>query len=843
MMFRSRRIFPALLRMACLMALWLGAYGMLSGQDFITVTGTITNKKDGKVIGDPQMRVYGYSTYDLARDALKRWEQYVKQGKSGEAFEPGYCVESYVNVETGQYDAMSLPRDGALLFCYPSADVSAVIKRVQGKSEINHAFDLSILLEATYVSVKTTRPTPKKPTVVGNTLNCGLTYPFKEPQLGKSTARFAVQTYVLDLNPQRQKDTIEYHYPIVLDGEEYHLTQLRRKGFDFSRDPLIPFADSTRHYRESLGQGGFLSDTTTIISWDDAYVMDSPDQRVLIDCSLWFEDYNRVYFRDTVRLADSRRVSRPMRFLDYDVRTFSLDPEAPQYKRLPTKQRMDEAQDLALEFQAGKATLDLKDSATVAQLDSLLETFRLIQTTEGQTLHEYRVSGTASPEGSYQGNVALASRRLDYILSRIRGVIPGSKAQSYLSSKVASWDDMANVLDSANHFVEAASIRKITSRFPRNPDAQGAQILRLPTYQTVIKPLLGRLRSVKVEYKYDVFRELTPDEILAKYRYDPDFHSGKKEFAIYEFWTLFQLIEQGRIPDVRDQEIIYRRAVKRARNADRNWQLPDNLLARFLISQGRVDTTLLAKHIDENYYLKKEDGTVLWCDRKYDNYYINPSPIVANQVVMMLKAGYYERAAELVVMLPRETNEDYNRLYYITRCLAGFWQDDKGEADVIYRVICSTSKRNACVMDLALGRFSSVEADLEEMPQEDPLTDYLRAQYICQRYYQKNYQSWNTIPSETDQQEALDALARCFRKDAKYIAIADTDFDIFEDLAKAAVEKSKEPEEEEIVVPPGLKDGGDGYHYDELSGEPYEYSKSNKRWINLITNKEYVPKK
>lgn len=841
MMSFVHRITAPLLRMACLTALWLGASGMLSAQDFITVTGTITNKKDGKVIGEPQMRVYGYSTYDLARDALKRWEQYVKWGKKGDTFDPGYCVESYVNVETGQYDAMSLPREGALLFCYPSADVSAVIKRVQGKSEINHSFDLSILLEATYVSVKTSRPVPKKPTVVGNTLNCGLVYPFKYPRLGKSTARLAVQTYVLDLNPQRTKDTIEYHYPIVLDGEEYHLTQLRRKGFDLSRDPLITFADSTRRYRESQGQEGFLSDTTSVISWDDAYVMDAPDQRVLVDCSLWFEDYNKVYYRDTVRLADSRRVSRPMRFLDYDVRTFSLDPEAPQYKRLPTKQRMDEAQNLALEFQVGAATLDMRDSATVAQLDSLLETFRNIHTTEGQTLHEYRISGTASPEGTYQKNQVLARQRMEFILSRIRGVIPGSKAQSYLSAKVAGWEEMADLLDSLNHIVEAASIRKIVRRFPRNPDAQGAQITRLPTYQKVIKPLLGRLRSVKVEYKYDLFRELTPDEILAKYRYDADFHSGKKEFAIYEFWTLFQLIEQGRIPDEKDQEIIYRRAVKRARNADRNWQLPDNLLAQFLIAHGRTDTTVLAKHIDENYYLKRADGTVLWCDRKFNNYYMNPSPIVANQVVMMLKAGYYERAAELVVMLPRETNEDYNRLYYITRCLAGFWQDDKGEADEIYRVICATSKRNACVMDLALGRFSSVEADLEEMPPEDPLTDYLRAQYICQKYYQKNYQSWVTIPSETDQQEALQALTRCFRKDAKYITIADTDFDIFEDLAKAAVEKSKEPEKEEVVVPPGLTyDEGVDLYYDERY-RSYEYKDG--KFINIETGEVYAPKK
>ena len=59
----SRRIVAPLLRMACLTVLWMGSYGLLRAQDFITVSGTITNKKDGKVIGEPQMRVYGYSSY------------------------------------------------------------------------------------------------------------------------------------------------------------------------------------------------------------------------------------------------------------------------------------------------------------------------------------------------------------------------------------------------------------------------------------------------------------------------------------------------------------------------------------------------------------------------------------------------------------------------------------------------------------------------------------------------------------------------------------------------------------------------------------------------------------
>ena len=98
-----------------------------------------------------------------------------------------------------------------------------------------------------------------------------------------------------------------------------------------------------------------------------------------------------------------------------------------------------------------------------------------------------------------------------------------------------------------------------------------------------------------------------------------------------------------------------------------------------------------------------------------------------------------------------------------------------------------------------------------------------------------------TIPSEADQQEALSVLTRCFRKDARYVEIAQTDFDIFEDLMKAAIDKSKEPEQEEIIVPPGLTyDESVDLYYDERY-RAYEYKDG--QFIGLETGEVYSPKK
>ena len=45
---------------------------------------------------------------------------------------------------------------------------------------------------------------------------------------------------------------------------------------------------------------------------------------------------------------------------------------------------------------------------------------------------------------------------------------------------------------------------------------------------------------MKCEYTAEIYRALTKEEILNRYRNDPDYHSGKKNFALYEYWQILR---------------------------------------------------------------------------------------------------------------------------------------------------------------------------------------------------------------------------------------------------------------------------------------------------------------
>lgn len=819
----------------------LGALSLCRAQNRIRVQGTVLYMPSREPIVTAE--IFGYNTLEEAREALGRAQ--AAFSKAGAKFDPGYCLQTVV-MENGSYEFEAIDRDGAILFIVRDAEEPVQIRAVRGHTKIDVSFNLT-MLDAATVSINKIKPIIRKPTVLGNTLKCGMErYPFPKPHLGRSNGRLVIQTYVLDLNAEPGKDTVEYHYPIVMDGEEYYRTQLRRKGFRVHRDPLLEVSESTRETY------GWLTDTTDHVGWEDSYYLEDPGQQVKIWSRLWWEDYNTVYYRDSLNLADSRRVSRPMRFLDYDVRSYALDMENSHYLRTARPERRDDSRDLALQFEVGSARIDEKDSTSMAEMGKLLSSIQAIvdDTANGSRMNEYSVYGTASPEGNYQRNRQLASRRMEYIRERIQSIVR-RKIGAYQYADVASWEELADTLEASQLLQEAEAVRAIVKKYPGNMDVQGARVRTLPYYKTLIVPKLEKLRRVRVVYKYELFRNLTEQEILHKYRTDPAVRSGAADLMAYEYWSLMKLIRDSVITDPGEQEDILRRAVKLARLRDKNWQLPENMLAQFIIDHGMPpDTTLLAPHVDFDFYDEKSDGTRLWADRDYtalsgESYVKNPSAVVANQVVMMMKAGKYERAADLAQIL--KTSKDsqaYLRLYYIARCLGGYFNDDQAaDADELYRAIEGTSPRNSFVINLAMGKFPQAQLDLEEMDPEDPVTHYLHAQLICQKHYDKGTTVWSAIPSPEDQETALKELARCFRMDPKYIGIAQTDFDIFEDLIKPAVEESKKAEEpapEAIAVPEGLMPDPDnpGWYFNK-KGTIYEYVDG--QFLSLETGQVYKP--
>ena len=738
-------------------------------QDRAIVSGRITNKTDdNKPLTD--VCVYAYSTVAEAEDAFK---SYMLAKETGGFFDPGLTVYEYPDA-SGYYE-ISAVETGALMFD-PMGIAYPIVKQINYQKEINVAFEVAIVLDNSTVTAEVgSKPVVDPPEIFGNTVSCGATYPFKE-RIGKTNARFVVQAYLLAGN---EKDTIEYRPPIVYDGEQYHQTQLRRLSYHPEYDPLYLIAENN----------GPLTDSTMSVTWKDTVYLDDPSELIYCRAKIWAEDYNMVIYEDTMKIFNTGRARRPMRFLEYSFDEYHLDPN--EFIKKPKRERRDAAVSTNLKFLVGKAALDPEDLAGKADLDNLKQELINVINDEGSTLKEFHVAVTSSPDGTYYKNVELSKQRSDFARNEVTSVIPRSlQKRVYMTTKyeVASWEAVADILEKDSLLTQAEAVRKIVKQNPNSMDAQWGKIRQLPYYKSEISPRLPQLRSVTFKYVNEIFRQLTPEEILHRYNTDMDYRTGKKSFALYEYWHLFDLVKN---PD--ELELLYRRAVVDSKKAEgRIWPLPANNLAVALMRKGQSDTTILASLIDEREPLNRIIRNKH--DPKVIDEIINIEQVVANQVVMFLRDEKYMRAMELCTLLP---DSKYILLKSITRCLAGYFRDNKSEeGQKVFNTVRNSTDRNRVVMNLAVGNIGLARNALGKLPQDDPVTQYLNAQVLCRNHdsvmgMKNAIVDFTTYESEYD--KALAYLRKCFEMDEKYKKIAETDWDIYEELYKEALQPAPPP--------------------------------------------------
>jgi hypothetical protein len=367
--------------------------------------------------------------------------------------------------------------------------------------------------------------------------------------------------------------------------------------------------------------------------------------------------------------------------------------------------------------------------------------------------------------------------------------------QPTAEAEVAGWDELADSLAVDSTLLsEAAQIREIVQRYPGNIDQQGSKMHQLPFYNTLIKDNLSRLRKVTFFYSQSVFRAMTPEEMFDKLRNDPLFKQGgaAEQFMPYEFWVMMQHVK-----DTTELETICRRAMEQDKKLQSRkefrWPLPANMLAASYLAREKVDTSILAPYVfdDEKLnqpYMLGENRAIL-----------NPAPLVANQVAMMLKAEHYTRALELAMLFKDEADPKLQQLYSIARCKAGYYDSSTEEGRQYYEQVRATSPQNAIVMDMANGYMVEVPDYLEQMDPEKPVTDYLRAQYYCIQYFMDENDNTFGSMDEKVQKDAIRALVACFQKDKKYIEIAECDWYIFKGLYENALKEYNEPGS---VLPP-----------------------------------------
>lgn len=209
----------------------------------------------------------------------------------------------------------------------------------------------------------------------------------------------------------------------------------------------------------------------------------------------------------------------------------------------------------------------------------------------------------------------------------------------------------------------------------------------------------------------------------------------------------------------------------------RRWDYPANLLASGCLSDSCPDENILSQFIDEDL------GE---CDFVYEDhirgrkFVRNRREIVANQVMMLMLAGKPMEAAGLAEILP----DSYVSLRGLARCLAGIEPATKSELEAV----AVSSPRNRVVIDMFSGYLDeNTEDALSQMSDDDAMTWFLRARYLCLMYDNDQYEMKNATLSGkgiTIYDAVALCLRRCFEKDNSFKTLAVRDAGIEENVLK-----------------------------------------------------------
>lgn len=727
------------------LALFINTQQVLA-QRMQIISGRVLDKETKKPFSkDVAVFIYGFYTEAAAEEAFN----ILNGDTSGGALITADVQE--VADASGNYE-INLPDNGAIVY---RADMSTpAIEKINGRLEINVMLDAGIQLEAVEVvgMLQDVAPKPKAPTMIGNKLILYNTYPIPM-QFGKDNARLIIQPYVMDCETE---DTVAYCNPLIYDGVEYGVTQDRRLNFNIAEeDPLFAYVKEEKLTPERMN-----------IDWNDTVKVPKPDRRYHASATVRMEDYTTIYY-DKSMLINTCDMKRPFRFLEFSFGQRDLDPN--NYREKAKREQRNTAGNISLTFLVGKAELDPANPENEIQVEKLRQDLQQIVNGEGTSLKEFHITGISSPEGSYHSNVELAKRRTNYAKNQITSVIPASMMKRVYqndSSIVAGWDEVANLLrdtlpDLADHIM---SIVERTS----NKDAQFQHIARLPEYRSVIVNTFTKLRRVKYVYKHEVYRELMPEEIMDRYMNDPDYRSGKKEFALYEFWHLFRMVKNPQ-----ELEELYRRAYKvSAELNNQPWILAANNLAVSYLKRDTFDIEILKPFIDRK---TRNVNVVRKLMNGVDTETINPEAVVANHLAMCIKANDYDEASVMAQILPNTPENEKIKAFAL--CLGGYFQggntpEEREQNKNVFNLVRDSSPVNAVVMHLAMetkGHDVMAEKALANLDKDTALYWYLKGII-------------NNRKGDIGFEDAKNALIQCFKKDEKFIAIASTDGDIGKDL-------------------------------------------------------------
>ena len=446
-----------------------------------------------------------------------------------------------------------------------------------------------------------------------------------------TNARWVVSPYLV--LPDQNNDTVCFLPPVVYDGFAYHRTMERLMGFqrdEYDHDRNDKLGQYVIPYRYMQTR---KDDQVHVVGVWNGYD-ETKNYRLL--GHVWYEDYNTVFHEDVITIWDGKP-KRPQRYLDWASAMVEIPIDPTRYARRELLEIQNFKDHLSLEFEKGKASLNMEDSATVAQLDAVVARLRAIADNPESELQSITIRGYSSPEGSVSTNRRLSHERAAYLSqllsSRIGGRLPRPRLMFDSNDNIIPWDRVAHVLDSIGTDetqAMATSIRSITERY-RNMDSQWSQIRSQSWYPYIEKNILPGLRQVIIEYAATEARIIPPDETYQRYKngekgyvdgsslmpyqayhlmnilYDMGDWDGLERIAYNTYhsnnlemkqlaWRHTRDMSQPVITE--DGDTTY--TLKHSEDFLRPYELAAYYLSKCLIRRGKADTDILLPYLDDS---------------------------------------------------------------------------------------------------------------------------------------------------------------------------------------------------------------------------------------------------
>lgn len=716
----------------------VGMGSALRAQNQVTVSGKILNveaNKEGKrnlPFTDELVEVFSYASKADAEESLKLMEEQFKKGLPYHGLKEIDIAEA--DPYTGYYELKAYSNGWLLV----RVGLASELRPVENKLQINFNLHGAVSLGQVVVQAQNTTPSelqviPVATPRFGNILPLNLSLPIAE-HYGKSNARFVYQPFVVDCTT----DSIEaYGRPYVMEGKEFHATQDRRMGFDLSRDTLQVFVDTTRQ----------LSKDAFVLNYADTVRLKHSDRNYAVFGSFSFMDYNNLYYSKTSMVNTCRNILL-MDLLEMPkFKPFYLNFE--DYKKIAERKEHPVPGEIQINFLINQASPDLSDSSTVEQLDHLVALLNDISS--GAVMKSLSIEGVASPDGSYDSNLKLAQRRTDYLQDFIAKRMQVSGYERKSGAKVTSWKELA---DTVMNYDTVLARKLMQIIVPGKNHNQLSAAVKRSGLMDELAPYLEKMRKVTYTCVYVVNRPLTPTEILLKYQ-----ANAHDSFLPYEYWNLYQMVK-----DTAELEDLYKRgaATAKAYENGRPWVLPECLLAASYIKRDTADVALLAPLVDRTPISKSDPRPKLnYVKRDFNGYetVVNPDPVVANYLIMCLKARDYESASVAAQILNQAHKAEYEDLIAFALCMRGSFYNNPE----IFKKVAAASPVNEVVLNLMMGtnrNNSYALTALEKIPTNTPQYWYLKA-VLADRLDLGQ----NTL----DLPEAVKCLVQCFQMDENFV--------------------------------------------------------------------------